>query len=286
MLRRLLLCSSSVILLGRAFGTEKPTPSAEVQKKSVHRRYSLFGADYWKGYAADTGYILTAPSRFQKSDWATTGILLGSAASFYFADREIRDKAQKNRDATTDDLADVGKKIGDGAYLAGFCGVSYAAGWAVDDPRARRTALLGLESLVLSGVFTAGVKRLAHRHRPDTEDDHDAWDGPGFSTDSDELSFPSGHSAAAFSVATVVASEYADTPLVSPAAYAAAALAALSRVNDDEHWASDIFVGSAIGYFTAKAVVGRHDPAQAGKTLSLVPLFDGERAGLALICRF
>ncbi|MCC7295836.1 MAG: phosphatase PAP2 family protein, partial [Acidobacteria bacterium] len=36
--------------------------------------------------------------------------------------------------------------------------------------------------------------------------------------------------------------------------YLAAGLAAFDRVHDRKHWPSDVFAGSAIGYFTARAV--------------------------------
>ncbi len=249
-------------------------------------RYSLFSGAYWKGYASDTGHILTAPSRWKKADYGTFAMVAGTATGLYFADREVQDRAQKNRNKTTDDIADVGEKFGNGGYLVGYCLVHYGAGWALSDDRSKRTALLSIESLALSGLFTAALKGTFHRSRPDTGDDYDTFDGPGFSTDSDELSFPSGHSAAAFSVATVVATEYRDVPFLPAGVYGAATLAALSRVNDDEHWLSDVFVGSAIGYFTAQAILGRHAGDGAGGKLALVPLIDDERAGVAVACRF
>lgn len=248
--------------------------------------YSLFSGDYWKGYASDAGHVLTAPSRWKKRDYGTFAMIAGTTAGLYFADREVRDRAQKNRNETTDDLADVGEHFGNGAVLAGFTLAHYGIGWAFGDERSKRTALLSLESLALSGLFTAGLKGVFHRHRPDTGKDHDTFDGPGFSTDSDELSFPSGHTTSAFSVATVLATEYREVPLVVVAAYGAAALAGLSRVNDDEHWASDVFAGAAIGYFTAKAIMSRHAPEAETRRVALLPLIDEERAGLALTCRF
>jgi len=42
-------------------------------------------------------------------------------------------------------------------------------------------------------------------------------------------------------------------------AYGIATLTALSRVNDNAHWASDIFFGAVIGYFTAKAIIAQNN---------------------------
>ncbi|MGB9619375.1 MAG: phosphatase PAP2 family protein, partial [Armatimonadota bacterium] len=95
-----------------------------------------------------------------------------------------------------------------------------------------------------------------HRHRPDESRSSREWDGPGLR--GGRVSFPSRHATAAFAVMTVVASEYSDHKWVPPVAYGLAVLCAWSRVNDNQHWASDVFAGSAVGYFTAKAILRLH----------------------------
>ena len=122
-----------------------------------------------------------------------------------------------------------------------------------DDARARRTATLGIKSILVSDFFTSTLKTYGHRHRPNSGDSYNQWDGPALSFKN--LSFPSGHSTAAFALATVVATEYRNKLFIAPIAYGMASLTALSRVHDNKHWASDIFLGSAIGFFTAKAIL-------------------------------
>lgn len=56
-------------------------------------------------------------------------------------------------------------------------------------------------------------------------------------------------------IATVIASEYEDKFFIPVLSYGVATLTALSRVNDNDHWASDVFFGAGIGYFTGKAIV-------------------------------
>jgi membrane-associated phospholipid phosphatase len=142
---------------------------------------------------------------------------------------------------------------------------------------------MSLGSFVVSGIFTQVIKFSTHRHRPDAGNSRGTWDGPGFSNSN--LSFPSGHSSTAFSIATVIASEYNDIEFVPPLAYGIATLTALSRVNDNGHWASDVFLGSAIGYFTAKAVVNLHKYKE-NRNLSILPMTNGEYAGLVLTYKF
>ena len=65
-------------------------------------------------------------------------------------------------------------------------------------------------------------------------------------------SFPSGHSASSFAVATMLSSFY---PEVLPLSFALASLVALSRVYLGEHFLSDIVAGSALGIVIAYVVL-------------------------------
>jgi PAP2 superfamily len=74
-------------------------------------------------------------------------------------------------------------------------------------------------------------------------------------------SFPSGHTTVAFALATAVADQthdgWSDYVL-----YGAATLTALSRINDNNHWASDVLVGGVVGYLSARCVTRRMGPLQ------------------------
>jgi len=74
-------------------------------------------------------------------------------------------------------------------------------------------------------------------------------------------SFPSGHSMAIWSVATVVALEYRRHRWVQFTAYGIATLVSVSRFTGSNHFLSDVLIGSAIGYGTARYVYqSHHDP--------------------------
>jgi membrane-associated phospholipid phosphatase len=61
-------------------------------------------------------------------------------------------------------------------------------------------------------------------------------------------SFPSGHAAGAFSVATVIAHRYGKHRWVPWVAYGFATAVSLSRVTTLSHFPSDVFLGAALGY--------------------------------------
>jgi len=236
---------------------------------------------YLKGYVGDTGKIMTSPVRWDDREWYTAALVLSVTAGLYAYDQDLKDWVQRRRNRTTDDLAKVFTPFGNGLYTLPAAGFIYLYGEVQESEKAKRIGLLGAESIVLAGVFTGVVKIAGHRHRPDTGDQYNRWDGPGLSTDN--LSFPSEHVSAAFALATVVAGE-SDGPYVAPAAYGMASLVALARVNDNEHWSSDVFLGAAVGYFTARAVLRYHK--KKSSPLALLPDVSGDRYGILMLYRY
>jgi len=134
--------------------------------------------------------------------------------------------------------------------------------------------------------MTSGMKILAERHRPNTGDAPTTWDGPHVSLKN--VSFSSGHTASAFSIATVFADEYKDNAFVPPIAYGLATLTGLSRIYSNEHWASDVFFGAALGYFTSKALLWYHKEDKSKKQghLSIMPAVGKEMTGLSVKYEF
>jgi len=233
--------------------------------------------DYLKGYYTDTVHILTSPARWEKADWFTAAAVVGTVAGVYAYDQDLQEWMQRKRNNTTNRLSDVFRPFGNAFYTIPALGVFYGYGHAAEDQKARRTALFGVESVVISNLFTQALKSSTHRHRPSDGNRYDQWDGPGFS--GSDISFPSNHAASAFALATVIADEYRENVFVAPAAYGVATMASLAKVNDNDHWCSDIFFGAAIGYLTAKTTMALH---KSKSKIEIIPGTDGKRATLSL----
>jgi membrane-associated phospholipid phosphatase len=174
------------------------------------------------------------------------------------------------------------KTFGDSRVIVPLT-VLYVYGCQADDNRARKTAVLCLESFVFSGILGNSLKYVGHRSRPRTGNPYNTWNGLSFNKD-DGMSFPSGHTACAFAVATIVADQYRDHRVIPVIAYGMATLTGLSRVNDNAHWASDVFLGAALGYFTSKSLLNRHSDNK--KSWTMQPMTNGSNFGLAVTYHF
>ncbi|MBV5339710.1 MAG: phosphatase PAP2 family protein [Deltaproteobacteria bacterium] len=240
-------------------------------------------AEYVKGYFSDSGRILASPVNWNSSDWLKTALVAGAASGLYFADADIKGFSQRNQSSAGDKVAAVGNALGNPFYTVPSLGLFYLYGHFNEDPKARRTSLLAVESLAISGVLTLTIKMATQRSRPSSGEASTTWDGPGFKNS--DSSFPSLHTTSAFSIAAVFAEEYGSSPYVPPIAYGLAALTGLSRIYDNKHWASDAFFGGAIGYFVGKAVV-RYHAVLSDTPLMIMPTVTKQGFGVMAEYRF
>ena len=150
-------------------------------------------------------------------------------------------------------LGDPGSFItGTGVYLIGRAGGN------------RRVEALGLhsvESILLADILGGGIKFLAGRQRPftDTKNPYNFQLWRGFSGYKYQ-SFPSGHTTTAFAFASTVTRESQflwphATWFVGTVFYGGASLVGLSRMYNNQHWASDVMAGAAIGTIVGLKVV-------------------------------
>lgn len=266
----------------RAAASATPEAGLDVPKPAALQPDSISG-EYIAGYVTDTGKMVSSPARWDGSDWLKAGLVIGATSGLFLADADIRDIARRNQSTAGDKAAAVGNALGNPLYTLPPLGLFYLYGYVNNDPKARHTSLLAVESLALSGAFTWTIKMAAGRPRPYTGESPSSWNGPSFKTGS--TSFPSGHTTAAFSIASVIAEEYGTNPCVPPIAYGLATLTGMARIYDNKHWASDTLFGGAIGYFVGKAVT-RYHSASPSLPLKILPTVSRQGFGLTAEYRF
>lgn len=262
--------------------TPSPTVKAGEPAAPSHARITV---DYFSGFLTDTAKILASPLHADSGDWLKVGGVFAITGGLLLADAGIRDFSQRNHSSIANMFSSAGQKLGSPLYTLPPVGAFYLYGHLRDNGKARKTSLLAVESLAITTVFTEAIKAIAQRDRPNSGASPFRWEGPHFS--SKNVSFCSGHTSSAFSIATVFAEQYKDTPYVPTIAYGLATLAGLSRIYDNKHWASDAFFGAALGYFVGKSVVGFHgDHILNTANMSLSPDIRPNYNGLTIQYKF
>lgn len=204
----------------------------------------------------DTKHVLTSPLRWGKDDMVKLATLSIGTFAIMITDQEVQESVQKNRTHTRDQISEWTNEYTKRVVNLTIGGL-YLCGLALHDRKARETAFLCLESVVLAEGITTGLKHLVGRSRPFA--DKGAFDfnplqspPPPYS-----LSLPSGHATTAFAFCSVVAARYPSW-LVKLASYGFAATVSLARMNMNVHFLSDVFWGGIIGISVGRCLVELH----------------------------
>src|SRR4029078_5561166 len=98
-------------------------------------------------------------------------------------------------------------------------------------------------------------------------------------------SLPSANTSNAFTTSTVFATMYANKKWVPPLAYGLATLVGFSRIYNNAHWASDVMAGAAVGFLSAKGVIGLYK-ITSKKHLVVVPQIGHRFSSVSFIYSF
>ncbi len=150
--------------------------------------------------------------------------------------------------------------LGDpGSFVTGTA--IYLIGRADGSRRAQALGLHSVEAILIADILGGGIKMVTGRQRPfvdvKTPDNFQLW--RGFKGDQ-WRSFPSGHTITAFAFASTLTRESQfwwphATWYVGTVFYGGASLVGLSRIYNNQHWASDVMAGAAIGTLVGIKVV-------------------------------
>lgn len=258
-------------LLGKGAGCSE-TDFAE--NKLNRAFFARFGRDF-KG-------VVCAPLHWDNRDFLRFAAISGIGLLIYSFDQDIYDWVRENRSPSSEDASSAFSYFGNGGLLLGLAAVLYAAGEISQEDGWRKTALLSIESLATASILVWGMKAVSGRARPYAGESSHSF--RPFSFKSRYWSMPSGHAAAAFAVATTIA-EQSDEVALDILVYSLATIAGFSRIHDNKHWASDIFIGSAIGYFVGKKISDLNRPG-AKQTVSFGFEFSRHSKALTLAIEF
>lgn len=213
-----------------------------------------------KDFLHDQKVIWLFPVQLGKGHYVlpTLAITAGTAGLIYadpHAMPYFRDHARN-----LDDINDVFDSSITTGEVAAVPVALLVAGYARHDSYQVSTALLAAEAYADSAVVDLAMKAITRRKRPADVVGIGSFNDTFFSGGKSPFkgsSFPSGHAAGVFSIATVVASRYRNHRWVPILSYAFATAISCSRITTLAHFPSDVFLGAALGYtITRYATLG------------------------------
>lgn len=183
----------------------------------------------------DQKELYRAPFKLSNLKW--DALVLGGTGALLATDRHIENHIGNAHytfyQATSDiAIAGLGATLG-GVWIWGIKG---------DHPHAKETGQLELETLINTFLIYTPMQLVLGRQRPGEGNGN----GDFFKHHAINTSFPGGHAMFTFAMATVVSHEYSQK-WVQALAYSAASIVTVSRFMAKDHWASDMFIGSALG---------------------------------------
>jgi len=224
----------------------------------------------------DQKEIWTSPFHIRKKD-AKYLLLFGAATAALIAtDHKI--SKQLPASGTSVDIGTELSRAGQVYSVYPFAGALFLAGAARGDEKLRNTGALGVQALIDADIVFSILKVAVQRQRPLIETGGGEFEDGG-------SDFPSGHATQAWAIASVVAHEYPNRKWIPFVAYSYATAVSASRVAAREHFPSDVFVGSVLGYFIGRFVVntnaehmGHFRSRHAWTRPLITPYSDGSRS--------
>jgi len=240
----------------------------------------IWTIDYVELLWSDTGSILTAPARWDDQDWTYAGFSLAGIGAAASLDKTVKDRVQAHRTTGEDRFFKQYQNLGS-TWSFGVIGAFEIWGEFDGDSTAKNTAMDALTaSFIGPGIIGTSVKYAVGRVRPGS-----ASRTFEFKPFTANQSFPSGHAAQAFAVATAISENYPSW-WVQTLCYGGAGLVGYARIEQNAHFTSDVVAGALLGWSVARAVVHRHNGPPNPKKLSWSPYVTGNGAGLVLYKSF
>jgi len=205
------------------------------------------------------------PIEFRSSDMLTLTGALSLGVVVFANDREIMDYVQNSKVDSMEPITNIGNLLGREAILPIAAG-AYFVGAIMKDGKLKKVGLFTIAAGLATQIATESFKKSFKRVRPTD------GDSPYDFLEDGNNSFLSGHTSAAFSLATVIAEIYKDKPAVPYLAYGLATLTAYARMHDNKHWATDVLAGAVAGHLITKIILRTFEQADGnGSGLIITP---------------
>jgi membrane-associated phospholipid phosphatase len=211
----------------------------------------------------DIRAFASAPLRWRGAEWLRFAGVVATVGVAYHYDDKVHEHFANDGEPNYHEVADAMPS----AFV--FGGMWFAAKLAHSE-EARWESSVMRRAIVLETLGSEVMKVAFRRKRPGPDVPANHWGGGG-------LSFPSGHTATAFAIGTVLAESGDDRHrwLRRVIGYGLGVATGYLRLDHDAHWLSDTVAGAALGVVTAKFVMRRREGTEPRGEFSLRPVDGG-----------
>jgi hypothetical protein len=207
--------------------------------------------NFAQNFGRDQAAIWTSPFRLSEGQAAAGLFFVAATGAIGSEDRDFM--RHHFLDHTTNDHANTAS-TGLTGILVATPVAFYGFGLLHHDAHAQQTGLIASEAMVDSLAVNQVFKIASRRERPTLDDARGKLFQSGVGFDS---SFASNHATVAWSSATVIASR-SNSKWVKLSAYGLATGVSATRIVGRDHFPSDVFAGSAVGWMIGHYVNRHH----------------------------
>jgi len=205
----------------------------------------------------DMGHIVISPAYIRGGDLKWLLPLAGASATAFATDSHtMLDVVSRSPSLDLTSLNKTSISVSDGlraGFMAAPAGM-FVVGHLAHNEHARESGLLGAEAITDAYIVGEIVKLSSYRERPLTDNAQGEFFIGKTGTNG---SFISGHALTAWSSAAVLAAEYR-SPWAQAGIYTLASGVSLTRVMGQQHFPSDVLIGSAAGWLIGHYVYRAH----------------------------
>lgn len=245
--------TTSAVVEDKQSQDDAPTKQTDDTYQSGNENKNALGVSFLKNLVSDQKAIWTSPRHLRWADGTWLFPLAAATAGFFATDRAVPP-------ALPTDVNKLNRYTNFSSYgvysLVGAGGGLYILGKLSHNDHERETGILAGEAAINSLAVDTAMKYAFGRQRPyQGQGQGDFFQGG--------VSFPSDHSAVAWSIASVIAHEY-PSPFTKFAIYGLATAVSASRVLGKQHFPSDVVVGGAIGWLIGWQIYRSHHDTDLG----------------------
>jgi hypothetical protein len=234
----------------------------------------------------DAKYLASRPFHLDRDGKIKVAVTAGAAGALFLLRNRIRDYAQEHRSDARDRFLQQPRTMGKGAFAPSLALVSYGTSFLTRNDREKETSVLLLESMAFTGIGVGLGQFVLSSQRPEVgkEVHFFRWGGHGVS----------GDAGLAASVVPVLRRQYLQPKpqdgralrawkrTATALLYAGAGLTAYQRINNDKHWAPDVFLGLVTGFSVGETLCDSHDKTREASKSRLTLELGPHGAGLGL----